>query len=72
MEGIQLFLKYLRSDLSINIKRTAMRGLFNLSSKNRNFKSKIMSELGYEFNLFKKDQLDPIIKSYLITLIKTN
>ncbi len=49
-----------------------MRGLFNLSTKKRSNKTKIISELEYEFGLLKVDKLDAIIKSYLVMLLKIN
>ena len=73
LEGISLLLNFLRNpDFKIESRRAAMRGLFNLSTKNRDSKVKILSELNYEFDLLRKGTLDPVIKSLLLTLIKTN
>ena len=73
MEGIQLLIKYLRDDsLDIKMKRAALRGLFNLSTRNRDLKIKVLSELNYEFELLRKGALDPVVKSLLLTLVKTN
>ena len=50
LEGIHLLINKLRNPSNcIETKRAAMRGLFNLSSKSRETKIKILSELNYEF-----------------------
>jgi len=49
-----------------------MRGLFNLSTKSKEYKIRILSELTHEFEQMRNDNFDGVIKSYIHTLVKTN
>lgn len=73
LEGVNLLLRYLRSsDISIELQRTAMRGLFNIATKSKELKIKVLSELGYEIDKMSAGDLDSVIKGYLLTLIRSN
>jgi hypothetical protein len=63
LEGINLLLRYLRSaDISAELQRTAMRGLFNIATKSKDLKIRVLSELGYEIEKMSSGDLDSVIK----------
>ncbi len=65
-------MRYMRGLSSVEEKRIAMKGLFNLATKSKEYKVKIISELSHEFELIRDNKLDEVVKSYIITLLRTN
>jgi hypothetical protein len=73
LEGIHLLLRFLRSaDLAVELQRISMRGLFNIATKSKELKVKVLSELGYEIEKMTIGDLDSVVKGYVITLIRSN
>ncbi len=73
LEGINLLLRYLRSsDISVELQRTSMRGLFNIATKSKDLKIRVLSELGYEMDKMSSGELDSVVKGYILTLIRSN
>jgi hypothetical protein len=79
--GIDTLLLHLREQGNLEGQRMAAKGLLNLGAKNRKFfflkfssgddKLKIVSELSYEIKLMGKNNLDPLIKSYISALMQS-
>lgn len=49
-----------------------MRGLFNIATKSPELRIKILSELGFELTNRDIKDLDPVIKTYIFTLLSPN
>ena len=73
MEGDKILIQHLRDQkLSIKARRAAIRGLFKLSTKNRDLKIRILSDLSHEIRLMRNGMIDPVIKSLLLSLVRAN
>lgn len=69
--GIDTLLLHLREQGNLEGQRMAAKGLLNLGAKSRDDKLKIVSELSYEIKLMGKNNLDPLIKSYISALMQS-
>lgn len=73
MEGIFLLTSILRNPgASIRQRRSAVRGLFNMSCESREWKVKVISELSLELSQIHSSDVDPVIKSLLMNILKSN
>ena len=68
--GIETLLLHLREKANIEGQRLAARGLLNLGAKSRENKLRIVSELNYEIKAMHRNELDPVIRSYIATLVQ--